>query len=355
MATSTYGSQLLSRLLESTQVSSRQIREASSEDREDGVVDGFNIPLDAQTRALSSRVKLPMARRIVALLSMAGIPGRYLAAEDAEGGIMQATDMLRKKASVRKAFLDFYSAMGQAKGYAISDGGDNIQEAGGESERKRGDYLTKMFTTVLIELGMPASFAGVSAPSVVSQSLLKTGQMIEEDGSLERALRILALRMGIKADDVRSDVQNEQVTEEDESDEPIEGEGYYVTKVNSNGREVEVEGPFKYEQEAYDRVNVLGGEKRGYSVSYKTDYEIRRAVGEALDVGQDEFMTLCVQVAEALGIPSDVLERRKQQVVKNLRLRKQQLRNRATILTSMRRLLTIVQSNEVKSGEKSED
>ena len=41
-------------------------------DREDGIVDGLNVPLDAQARALSAKVKLPMAKRLVALFIYLG-------------------------------------------------------------------------------------------------------------------------------------------------------------------------------------------------------------------------------------------------------------------------------------------
>lgn len=315
MSTSfSFGQRLMTKIMESD-ISAQYEAATSAEDREDGLMDGFNIPLDAQTRALSARVKMPMARRIVALLSMSGIPGRYMADEEIESGVLQATDLLRKKASIRKAFLDFYNTLASAKGYSTPENvavvDREVQES--EVEQKKGDHLTKLFTTVLIELGMPASFAGVSAPSIVSQNLLKTAQEIEENGALQRNLRILALRLGIKADDVRAGVTNESDDEE----------------LNRRGR-------------------------RSIKSARAAARSRNSSLDEAFDAGQDEFMSLCVQVAEALGIPADVMERRKAQVLKSLRARKQSLRNRASVINYMRRLLNVVQSNEVKAGEKAE-
>lgn len=274
-----YKDNLLSRLMENTDPT--RVSEAAHEDRQDSLADGFNIPLDAQARALSSRVKMPVARRIVALFSMAGVPGRYLAGEDAEGGILAATDMLRKKVSTRKAFIDFYSALATANGFAVEKSAPAVEEA---KENKKGNYIQKLFTTVLISLGLPENLAGVTAPGAVQAGLQKTARQIEEDGGLERALRLLALRLGIKGDEVRDGVQNESVT-------------------------------------------------------------------EAFDPGSDEFMTAIVQLVEALGIPGDVLERRKPQVIKALRQRKLELRNRAAILTQIRRLMNVIDNNVAKDGK----
>jgi hypothetical protein len=224
---------------------------------------------------------MPVARRIVALFSMAGVPGRYLAGEDAEGGILAATDMLRQKVSTRKAFIDFYSALATANGFAVEKSAPAVEEA---EENKKGNYIQKLFTTVLISLGLPENLAGVTAPGAVQAGLQKTARQIEEDGGLERALRLLALRLGIKGDEVRDGVQNESVT-------------------------------------------------------------------EAFDPGSDEFMTAIVQLVEALGIPGDVLERRKPQVIKALRQRKLELRNRAAILTQIRRLMNVIDNNVAKDGK----
>lgn len=268
-----YHDQLLSRLLS---------EDASPEDRQDGLVDGYTIPLDAQARALSARVKMPIARRIVALFSMAGVPGRYIAGEDAEGGILAATDMLRKKASSRKAFIDFYDALATANGYAVEKAPAPVEEA---EEAKKGNHLHKLFTTVLIELGLPADLAGVTAPGAVQVGLLKAARQVEEDGGLERALRLLALRLGIKGDEVRAGVQTES------------------------------------------------------------------QLDEVVDVGQDEFMQEVVKLVSSLGIPDDVLERRRPQIIKALRERKQTLRNRATVVTMMRRLDNLLTSNTVQQNQ----
>lgn len=264
------------RFLKSTSITESSASDA--QDREDGLADGFSIPMDAQARALSNKVKLPLAKRLVALFTMAGVPGRYLNAEDAEGTILAATDMLRKRATIRKAFLDFYEKFATANGYAVP-----VTESFGDGVvAKRGQYLNKLFATVLIELGLPESLVGVTAPTAVQTGLLRSGDMIDQDSGLERALRTLALRMGIKMDDIQAGVQ--------ESRKP-------------------------------------------------------RKVSEAVEVGQDEFMNDIVNLVINLGIPEEILNLRRPQLIKALRTRRQTLRNRATIQTMMGRLNRLLTDN----------
>lgn len=346
----------------------KRISEAvSPDDREDGIVDGFNIPLDAQARALSAKVKMPIARRLVSLFSMSGVPGRYLNAEEAEGSILAATDMLRKKATTRKAFLDFYNALATTKGYATPedkgalgeaknhlgdteyqtyaawkraakvidpnvwfegdkdigqamtganpfvkgksmaigewDGekgsifttakedvaklkskikeavGDEDDTSAGPGKAKRGNYMQKLFSEVLIELGLPGSLTTATAAPAVQAGLLKTSAQIADDAGLERALRTLALRMGIKADDVQS------------------------------------------------------------------------KVSEAVEVGQDVFANEVVNLAVSLGIPEAILNLRRPQLIQALRAKKMSLKNRATIQTRMRQLQDIINKNTVEAGK----
>ena len=67
--------------------------------------------------------------------------------------------------------------------------------------------MNKMFTTVLIELGLPETLAGVTAPAAVQAGLLRAAALIDQDSGLDRSLRTLAMRMGVKAEDIRADVQ----------------------------------------------------------------------------------------------------------------------------------------------------
>lgn len=269
-----------------------------AQDREDGLADGFTIPLDAQARALSNKVKLPLAKRLVALFSMAGVPGRYLNAEDSEGTILAATDMLRKRATIRKAFLEFYEKLANAKGYAVPVVGESVSrrrhnikesEFGDGIVAKRGQFLNKLFATVLIELGLPEALVGVTAPTAVQTGLLQTADLIDQDSSLDRALRTLALRMGIKMDDVQAGVHES------------------------------------------------------------------RKVSEAVEVGQDEFTNEIVTLVTSLGIPEDILNLRRPQLVKALRQRKRTLRNRASIQMMMGRLNRLLADNTSQNAQDDEE
>lgn len=408
-------------------------------DREDGIVDGLNVPLDAQARALSAKVKLPMAKRLVALFTMAGIPGRYLNAEDAEGTIMAAADMLRKKASIRKAFLDFYERLGAAQGFTAPGVTESKRSAeDGGSVSKRGNYMNKMFTTVLIELGLPETLAGVTAPAAVQAGLLRAAALIDQDSGLDRSLRTLAMRMGVKAEDIRADVQESAdvddkpvytswlktvhnssrayVAWKDEvraavQDATFEGDMEdYAVALDANGYQIgEWDGKrgtidhdaIKFyakkdgikESLAVDEVKTSGtyttwkkhAKAVGKDVWFEGDVDIASAfVGakpfklgktwsigewdgeqgevfvtkkvptellkEAVEVGQDEFMNEVVAMITALGVPEDILNLRRAQLIKALRERKLTLRNRAQVQMFMRRLSDVITKNTVQRG-----
>lgn len=339
----------LERIMANTDPLRTRVSEAvDAADREDGIVDGFNVPLDAAARALSAKVKIPMARRLVAFMSMAGVPGRYLNAEEAEGGILAATDMLRKKASVRKAFLDLYNAMATAKGYATPDD-KPVQEAveDEDGDLKKGNYMQRLFSEVMIELGLPGTLTTATAPATVQAGLLKTATQIADDAALERALRTLAMRLGIKSADV-----NSKVSEDIDDDERA---GYYVSQYNTkSGLDRIVAGPFKSEDRADARADKLGGIDAGFEVIYRDGLEARRT-DEAVEVGQDEFAQEIVGLVTALGVPEEILNLRRPQLIQALRKRKMSLKNRATVLTRMRVLKDIIDKNTVQQGQGDEE
>ena len=321
---------------------SRVLQEAPVEDK-DGVKDGFNIPLDSQARALVSKMKLPFAKRLIAFHVMAGVPGRYLNTEDIEGSIAAAADMLRRKISVRRAFMTLYEGLAAAKGFAppkeegekFKEGLD-LYEMGGAgwyvvdgdgdfvagpwadkaqavikrgevkgkilyskkkpptkkmneaARQKRGSFIQKLFETVLVELGLPQSLITTGGPAAVGTGLYRTAELIEQDATLERALRLLATRLGVRAADAQKPVQ--------------EGRG-------------------------------LNG-----------------VMLEAVDVGNDEYAQAVIALTTALGIPDDVLARRRTQIIQAMRAKKTTISNRSQVLTMMGRLMDIIAKNTVEKG-----
>jgi hypothetical protein len=193
---------------------SRVMQEAAPVDR-DGVKDGFDIPLDSQSRALASKLKLPFAKRLVAFHHMVGVPGRYLNTDDVEAGISGAADMLRKQVSVRRAFEKFYSALATAKGFTIPD---VVKEAStedkveafekGSSKLKRGDAVQKLLETIMVKLGLPESLVVAGGPSGVGTALSRCAKLIESDSNLQSLMRLLASRMGVKSSDTMNEAAN---------------------------------------------------------------------------------------------------------------------------------------------------
>lgn len=323
----------------------RVLNEAAAEDR-DGVKDGFNIPLDSQARAMAAKLKLPFAKRLIAFHFMCGVPGRYMNTADVTEAVQGAADMLRKKVSVRRAFTTFYEGLAAAKGFNIPsddvgavqeakklvdpakiekakdavkkakkdladhvktyDGGSGMREKAlraaiekaegslkklkeevelNEAKTKRGGFIQKLLEAVLNGLGLPEELTATTGPSAVGTGIYRTAELVEADSNLERALRLLASRMGVRGTD----------TEEDEP------------------------------------------------------------VTEAVDVGNDAYSQAVMQLVSALGIPDDILERRRTQIISALRERKATLGGRPQIMTLMTRLNDMIAKNTTKSGQESDD
>jgi len=197
----TIGNKFLKRVL-----AEQTIAEAAKEDN-DGIMDGFDIPLDAQQRVLAAEMKGKLPKQIIALFSMIGIPGIKLKSAGAYETVDEASQMLRTNASVRRAFVDFYKAYATASGLAIE------KEPMTEAKMKRGNYLQKMLETVLVELGLPESLVVTTGPGMVGTALFRASKMIEDSADLKMKLRMLAIRMGIKPSDAMSPFDDKAVVE----------------------------------------------------------------------------------------------------------------------------------------------
>ena len=196
----------------------RVINEAKPADT-DGVNDGMSIPLDSQQRLLVNRMKRPIEKQLVAMYALAGIWGRLLAAVDGiEDRIRDAGDMLRKNASARKAFQEFYKAFATAKGYGPKAMSEELEEALLESKLKRGSALQKKFETILVKLGLPADLVATDGPGAVGPALFKGTKIIDADGNLQSLMTKLAIRLGISGADVNAPL-DEPITEAEMHDE----------------------------------------------------------------------------------------------------------------------------------------
>ena len=379
----------------------RVLNEADGEDN-DGVKDGFNIPLDSQARAMAAKQKLPWAKRLVAFHYMCGVPGRYMNTPEVSEAVATAADMLRKKVAVRRAFNTLYTGMAAAKGYNIPQAdaaNESLEEAkksdakrlaaqdpekilkakaavkaakkaladhnknydGGtgarakklqaeidaamgklakltegeevevtqaqitEAKNKRGSFIQKLLESVLVELGLPEPMIVTTGPAVVGVGIYNTAELIEQDSTLERALRLLATRMGIKGQDAMAQVDEAKKQKEDDAKKDDAKKS--KEKDDAKKKDAPDDGKFS---------------------ALKKMAEAK--TNEAVDVGNDDYAQAVTALVSALGIPDDVLERRRTQVVQALRAKKATIRNRAQVLTMISRVMDILSKNTEKDG-----
>lgn len=339
-----------------------QINEADGEDN-DGVKDGFNIPLDSQARAMAAKQKLPWAKRLVAFHFMCGIPGRYMNTSEVSDAIAGAADMLRKKVAVRRAFSTLYEGLANTKGFTIQkDVAEDIEidevtytrAQVNEARAKRGSFIQKLLESVMVELGLPESLIVTTGPAVVGVGIYNTAELIEQDSTLERSLRLLATRMGIRGQDAMEPVDEAKKEPKPPKDkgEPIEVRG--VKGMNSKPWSKK----FKSQEEMEKWMDKYGDDITVHAYSTDRVFEAderfsklsalaTREIDEAVDVGNDDFAQAVTGLIAALGIPDDILNRRRTQVVQALRQKKAALRNRAQVLTMIGRLMDILKKNEV--------
>lgn len=370
----TIGSQFLKRVLQ------------EAEDR-DGVIDGMNIPLDSQYRALAAQLKRPIEKKLVALYSMTGIPGRYVNSVDGiKDRVMAAGDMLRKSMSVRRAFDEFYNALAAAKGFAPA--ADAVAESViAESKVKRGSFIQKKMETILTMLGLPEDIVTSEGPGVAAPALYRTAKMIDQSAELQAAMNKLAIRMGIKAVDVAAPVAEETVLESKGPVSKMYSKALHWYKENCyNGKEKDHSLPFIVRQDGEDfffssdcttndwdsqrsvsiKIGADGKASRittrefmsaGSQVNYpplskgdkKAAKMIEAQIAEEVDVGNDEFYQKVIALATALGIPERNLQFQRPALVKSLREKKISLQARGMIETRMDQLLAMIEKNTRKT------
>jgi hypothetical protein len=203
------GNKFLQRVL-----SEGRVVEAEDRDR-DGVQDGMAIPMDTQQRALANKLKWRLPKQIVQLFAMVGVPGVKLNAADAETSIADAAEMLRSQLSIRRAFLDFFKAMAAVKGYSTAAPGKMEESIKiDEAKLKRGNFTQKTLETILVKLGMPEDLVSTTGPGVVGSALYRTSKEIEGNAELKAKMRVLAMRMGVKAADAMAPLEDKEAVVE---------------------------------------------------------------------------------------------------------------------------------------------
>jgi hypothetical protein len=187
-----------------------------AEDR-DGVIDGFNIPLDGQQRMLVSKLKFKLEKQVIVLFSLLGIPGLKLNTEGITTGVQEAAEMLRQQLSVRRAFMDFLKVYATATGHAIEKDAPKevtpdelaMKEGLNEAKLKAGNYLQKQLETILVKLGLPEDLVSTTGPQQVKTALYRASKVIEDNSDLKLKMRMLAVRMGLKPSDAMAPLDDE--------------------------------------------------------------------------------------------------------------------------------------------------
>lgn len=200
------GNKFLSRVL-----AEEKLDEAGKSTTRDRDGDGYDITLDAQQQAMVSKLRYPLPKKIIMLFSLIGVPGNKLNSAGAVDSVADASEVLRTNMTVRRAFNSFFDLFATAMGKKIA--AEPKPEAVQEGRLKRGNFLQKQLETVLVKLGMPESLVSVSGPGIVGTALYKASKVVEDNAELKAALRMLAVRLGIKPSDSMAELGDEPVTE----------------------------------------------------------------------------------------------------------------------------------------------
>jgi hypothetical protein len=206
------GNKFLTRVLAESQLDEagmRQRKQQSNQRARDRDGDGYDIVLDAQQQALASKLRYPLPKKIIQLFSLIGVPGNKLNSAGAEESVAEAAELLRTNLTVRRAFNAFFDLFATVKGKKIAAEPAPVQEG----RLKRGNFLQKQLETVLVKLGMPESLVSTTGPGVVGTALYKASKDIEDNGELKAALRMLAVRMGLKPSDAMAELDDKAMTE----------------------------------------------------------------------------------------------------------------------------------------------
>ena len=341
----------------------RVLAEASKEDR-DGTKDGFNIEMDNQARALAGKLKLPFARRLITFMWMSGVPGRYLNNEEVEAGIMSATDMLRKKVSVRRAFIALYDGLATAKGYAIPKEGDEaLKEA--KSDAKR------------LAAQDPEKIMKAKEPVKKAKKALADHKKHYDGGTGMREKELQA-----EIDKAMAKLQ--KLTEEVELDEATrQKRGSFIQKlfetvlvalglpesmITTTGPSAVGTGIYRtaelIEQNSdleqalrllATRLGIRPSEAQkpvGESYGWKLSGLAKEPLDEAADLGNTAYAEAVARLVESLGIPDTVFGGGRETSTRRAVIEKSRnMRNRTQVITMIGRLQSLLDANSAQARQ----
>lgn len=153
---------------------------------------GFKF--DAGTEAMKKSLRdiggeQNLADKIVEVMNMMGVPGRFLNKPDIRDGVIEAAQNLRPKAQRLAAFLALHSALGA----------HFMAEA--KEQDLEGQGFQQLVEEVLVSLGLPESMVTGDAAPAIKSGLRRTVAAMKADAVVRNAFVTYALRAQIKLHD----------------------------------------------------------------------------------------------------------------------------------------------------------
>lgn len=273
---------------------------------------GDEMDLDTHQKSLESKLTRPTEKRIVELAAALGIPGKFIDTAEGIEGIRAGADELRQGVSARHAFDKFYAALvGDAQGEVeeernVDPTDNNPDQVLDEAELS--SATAKLLAAVIIALGVPANIVN-GGPQAVHTAMQKAAVKVEQDKHLKTSLQALARRMKVSVKDL------------DDLGDDMELTPQAKARIEKERNQVEKDS---------------------------------NQVEEDVDVGNDPFSELAITLVKSLGVPDDILNLRRSQLVQSMRANKRNLAGRNQIQIQMQRLIDLIARNR-RNEEVEED
>jgi hypothetical protein len=303
---------------------------------------GYNIPQDENGEVQEG-------------LSEAKSDSKRLAAQNPEK-IMKAKEALKKAKKALADHLKTYdggTGMREKQLQAQIDAAQAKLKKLTESEQldeakaKRGSFIQKLLESVLVALGVPENLITTTGPAAIGTGIYQTAEIIEQDSTLERALRLLATRLDIRGTDATEPVQ-EATFSKNSSKMPRAQAAEKAKKIRRVLANNDVVGHAQLNGDGDQTwIQIKADTSVKSEILQILSEDLEEGLDEAVDVGNDEFIQAVVNLVSSLGVPDDVIERRRQAVIQALRQKKASIRNRGQVMTMMDRLSDLVKRNTV--------
>lgn len=357
---------------------------------------------DTVWNGIHSRMKRPYDKKIVQFFDLLGIPGRYVRGEEGlEDSIRAGGDILRRAGRKQSLFNQFFDQLSGAGGkIAEAKKGSRLQKiletvavtlgfpaslvSSGEAPGPLSTIFRRAAANIEADGNLEATliaFAkalGITAKQVNEAKEKKhyiqsngsniAGPFDSEDEAeayLDKLLR--KAKPEDELDDARIVLEDKKIKVREPGwyvvdwvDTPVAGP---FTETGAREEAEEMNTKFKKQRARNSaeagrgpRASDVKGDISAFDVTYFSDYDIRRMsessvlgakfkarVLEDVDVGQDEFMETVMKLVAALGIPEGLLQPRRQQIIRALRTKKQELTNRGVLVQRMNQLLGLIE------------